>query len=92
MLAEYKEKTYIGISLEVIAYIFGIVIGASGDAVGARLGSLFMLGGNFLFIWHCYSFARGRVYNGAWGLLGLLGIFGLIILLGSRLGNFCIVS
>lgn len=50
-------------------------------------GSLLQLIGIVLFLWGCWSYAKGKGYRGAWGLLGLgfviaglPGLIGLIIL------------
>jgi len=44
------------------------------------VAAVFAWGGILLFIWGLWNYARGKGYKGTWGLLGLLSVFGLIIL------------
>ena len=79
MLAEYKRKTNIGVGLGIVAQFVGYVLTSFGD-VGAFFGYSFLVGGTVLFIWGCWSYAKGKGYDGALGFLGLFTIIGLIIL------------
>ncbi len=79
MLAEYKRKTNIGVGLGILAQFVGFVLIVVAYEV-AILGYSFLFGGIVLFIWGCWSYAKGKGYEGAVGLLGLFTIIGLIIL------------
>ena len=59
--------------------IRGVEIPLSGGAV-AIIGIIFMLFGWGLFLWGCCMYAKGKGYHGAWGLLALLSLPGLLIL------------
>ena len=82
MLKEFKAKTYIGIGcgifLTYFLYAVEPKIGAGFlvSLVGLGLSILSMV----LFIWGCCCYAKGKGHHGAWGLLGLLYVPGLIIL------------
>ncbi len=80
MLAEYRRKTNIGIGIAIFLQITALFI-YTDHTVGAILSLLFITIGNILFIWGCWSYAKGKGYHGAWGFLGLLSIIGLIILI-----------
>jgi hypothetical protein len=79
MLAEYKRKTNIGVGLGMGLQIASRALTPQGGGL-APLAIVLVVGGIILFIWGCMSYAKGKGYNGAWGLLGLLSIIGLIIL------------
>jgi len=82
MLKEFKAKTYIGIGFGIFLTYFLYAIepktgsGFLVSLVGLGLSILSMV----LFIWGCCCYAKGKGHHGAWGLLGLLFIPGLIIL------------
>ena len=82
MLKEFKAKTYIGISCGIFLTYFLYAVepkigsGFLVSLVGLGLSILSMV----LFIWGCCCYAKGKGHHGAWGLLGLLFIPGLIIL------------
>jgi hypothetical protein len=79
VLAEYKKKTNIGMGLGIVAQFVGVVLINSGY-VGTVFGYSFLLGGIVLCIWGCWSYAKGKGYDGVLGFLGLFTIIGLIIL------------
>ncbi|MGD9159653.1 MAG: hypothetical protein PVG39_14665 [Desulfobacteraceae bacterium] len=79
MLAEYKTKTNIGVGLGIIAQILGRFL-ANNEGVISLFGLLLQIAGAVLFIWGCCMYSKGKGHHGAWGLLGLLSIIGLIIL------------
>lgn len=76
MLAEYKKKTNIGVGFGILAQFFGRVF----EDVNSMLALLILLCGFILFVWGCCSYAKGKGYNSAWGVLGLFSVIGLIIL------------
>ena len=79
MLSEYKKKTNIGIGLGILLQISGKASSNGGDS-SLIIGELLILVGAGLFIWGCVSYVKGKGHHGAWGILGLLSIIGLIIL------------
>jgi DNA-binding transcriptional regulator of glucitol operon len=80
MLAEYKKKTNIGIALAIAIWILGgILVGLLSKMPEENLRSIQGLG-LIPFIYGCCCYAKGKGYHGAWGLLGIFFIFGLIAL------------
>ncbi len=67
-----------------IAVIFAIIFSLASryaEQHGASLsGPLQIIGFPLLWIVACYFYAKSKGRHGAWGLLGILSIFGLIIL------------
>jgi hypothetical protein len=80
MLAEYKKKTNIGISLAIAVWILGgiliVLLGEESEESMNAVGGL----GIIPFVYGLCCYAKGKGYHGAWGLVGLLTIIGLIIL------------
>jgi hypothetical protein len=84
MLPEYKKKTNIGIGLGIITFVVCVLLVTlvsdtskeAATALGGTIGPLSSL----LLIYGFCCYAKGKGYHGAWGLLGLLTIIGLIIL------------
>ena len=76
MLKDKQNKSNLGVALGFGSQIFGQYLLSSGNS----LGFLFTLGGLVLFIWGLKEYAEAKGHSGAWALLGLLSIFGLIIL------------
>ena len=74
MKQEYKSKTNAFILLGIIVQVIGVI-------VGQDIGIFIRLIGSVLLIIGCCYYAKGKGYHGAWGLLGLLNIIGLIILI-----------
>jgi len=74
MIAEYKTKTNLFILLGIVVQIAGMMIGTEIELAIRGIGSI-------LFIIGCCFYAKGKGYNGAWGLLGLLSLIGLLILM-----------
>ena len=79
MLAEFKRKTNIGIGAGFLTVIFGRVILKDGGDI-AIIGAGLVVAGWVMFIWGCMQYAKAKGHSGAWGLLGLLSILGLIVL------------
>jgi hypothetical protein len=80
MLAEYKKKTNIGIALAFAVWILGgVLVGLLSEMPSESLLPVQGLG-LLPFIYGLCCYAKGKGYHGAWGLLGLLTIIGLIIL------------
>ncbi len=80
MLPEYKTKTNIGVGSGILLQIAGRTLSGPVDAGPAGIGGLLILAGLVPFIWGCCMYAKGKGHSGAWGLLGLFSIIGLIIL------------
>lgn len=81
MLAEYKQKTNVGIGGGLLMQIGGNVLMGSGTGLASVMGLLLMLGGWGVFIWGTISYAKGKGHHGAWGLLGIASLLGLICLM-----------
>ena len=81
MLAEYKQKTNVGLGVGLLMQIGGNVLMGSGTALAPVIGLLLLLGGWGVFIWGTISYATGKGHHGAWGLLGLASLLGLIVLM-----------
>jgi len=80
MIAEYKKKTNIGIGLAIAIWILGgVLVVLLGEDSGESMNAVVGLG-IIPFVYGLCCYAKGKGYNGAWGLLGLLTIIGLIIL------------
>ncbi|MEJ2061448.1 MAG: hypothetical protein P8Y64_13340 [Gammaproteobacteria bacterium] len=79
MLAEQKRNTNIGVGVGIVLQVFGRYLQMQGSGMSA-LGSLMLLMGIGVFLWGCWNYAQGKGYHGAWGLLGLFSLLGLIIL------------
>ena len=83
MLAEYKKKanTVIGLAIVtmiVLGLIAALTAGTSGRTHYILEDILILSMLPFIYGLCCY--AKGKGYHGAWGLLGLLTIIGIIIL------------
>ncbi len=78
MLSEYKTKTnlFIGIGL-VLQIVAKYVIGGDIGSLGALIGGILVVIG-------CCYYAKAKGHNGAWGLLGLLSLIGLLILVAFK--------
>ena len=81
MLAEYKKKTNFSIGLSIIAFILAILLDSFFESEIAKAAAyLLMTSVMPLWIFGVWSYAKGKGYHGAWGLLGVFTIIGLIIL------------
>lgn len=84
MLAEYKKKGNIGTALAILtAVVLGIIAAIVTDTSKRTdffLQVICILPTIFLFIYGLYCYAKGKGYHGAWGLLGILTIIGLLII------------
>jgi uncharacterized membrane protein len=79
MLAGSKKKTNIGVLVGLVLLIAGraSMQAAAGPTV---IGALLSLAGMIVFVWGCTAYIRGKGHHPAFGLLGLLSIFGLLAL------------
>ena len=75
MIAKYKVQTNVFILIGFAAQVIGVVAGDGGA------GNFIRLIGGVLIVVGCCFYAKSKGYNGAWGLLGLLSIIGLLILI-----------
>jgi hypothetical protein len=74
----YTVRAAIGISLGILLPIIGAILSATFDPL---LGKLIMLVGTGSMLWGCYCLVKMKGYHWALSLLGLLGCFGLLVLL-----------
>ena len=77
MLAEYKTQSNVLIVLGLIGEVVAFFVDGN-LAIPVRVIA------RVLIIVGCFFYAKGKGYSGAWGLLGLLSILGLIILICMR--------
>jgi hypothetical protein len=81
MLAEYKKKTNQAIGLAIVAFLMAILINSlSKSQIATAMAYVFMTSVMPLWICGVWFYAKGKGYHGAWGLLGVFTLFGLIIL------------
>lgn len=80
MIAEYKRKSNWGVGFGLLALLVGNGISRTGGADIAFLGEPLILVGLGLFVWGCVSYAQAKGRHPALGALGLLSIFGLLVL------------
>jgi len=81
MISEYRIKTNIGVGFGILAQIVGF-LASYYIQIGIVLwcAAILIYGGFLLLIWGLWNYAKGKGYKGVWGLLGLLSIFGFVIL------------
>lgn len=88
MLVEYRTKTKIGVTIQVllpfvlVPILFSYLTGTALDAQAGLIVSvvvIWLIGAAFI-IWGCCNYMIEKGYNWAWGFLGLLSLLGLIIL------------
>lgn len=81
MLSKYKRSSIIGIGAGVIAFLAGVALITSSETPEAipRVVGMLPAAGYILLIWGCRAWAKGKGYHGAWGLLGLMHVFGPIV-------------
>lgn len=81
MLAEYKKKTNIAIGLAIIVFLVAILINSLSESqIATAAAYVFMTSVMPLWICGVWCYAKGKGYHGAWGLLGIFTLVGLIIL------------
>ena len=80
MLPQLKKNTNIGIWVGLLLQIGGQVLTRNWpDTVGAASHVMFAVG-FAVFIWGCGQYAKGNGYSAWFGALGLLSVFGLVLL------------
>ena len=81
MIGEYRLRTNIGVGFGILAQIVGF-LASYYVQIGIVLwfAAIFIYGGFLMLIWGLWNYAKGKGYKGAWGLLGLLSIFGFVVL------------
>lgn len=77
MIAEYRQRTNLGVGLGIVLHLAGGYM----ISHGMVMGSLVALVGSILFIWGCCNYAMGKGYAWPVGLLGLLSCIGLLVLI-----------
>lgn len=81
MIEEYRIRTNIGVGFGIIAQIVGFYVSYFVQiGIVLWLAAIVIYGGSLLFIWGLWNYAKGKGYKGVWGLLGLLSIFGFVVL------------
>ena len=79
MLAEYKTRTNVGVGLGIIFLSIKLLLSKSGYET-PLLFSVLQLAGIICWLVGLSAYAKGKGHHGAWGLLGLLSLFGWIVL------------
>ncbi|MDD4879180.1 MAG: hypothetical protein PHR22_01835 [Candidatus Omnitrophica bacterium] len=81
MIREYRIKTNIGVGFGILSQIIGFLVSYYVH-IGIVLwcAAILIYGGFLLLIWGLWNYAKGKGYKGVWGLLGLLSIFGFVVL------------
>lgn len=80
MLPRKQIATNIGVGLGIVLQVGGRLISSQEDPSTMTLGAAAFFAGMAFFVWGCVSYAQGKGYSGAWGLLGLLSCLGLLVL------------
>jgi len=81
MLAGYKRKTNIGIGLAFVTFFAAILINSLSESqIVSVFAYVLMTSVMPLWIFGICCYAKGKGYHGAWGLLGVFTLIGLIIL------------
>ena len=81
MIEEYRIRTNIGVGLGIIAQIVGFYVSYYIQiGIVLWLAAIVIYGGFLLLIWGLWNYAKGKGYKGVWGLLGLLSVFGFVVL------------
>ena len=80
MLKEYRTQVIIGIWGGFLFFLVGLLVASMPQAVYHAFGSLVMLGGYVLFVSGCFMYALGKGQSPYWGILGILGPAGLLVL------------
>lgn len=74
-----RKNASIGISLGILLHLIAFFINTS-IGINEALSAIFVISGYSLLIWGCCLYIKEKGYSGAWAVLGLLGIIGIIIL------------
>jgi len=80
MLKEYKMQSILGIWGGAIFFMMGYYFTYSPQLLYSSFGRLIMSAGYALFICGCFMYSKGKGRSFWWGILGLLGPLGLLIL------------
>jgi len=81
MIEGYRARTNIGVGLGMLAQLSGFFVSYYVHiGILLWLAAISIYGGFLLLIWGLWNYAKGKGYKGAWGLLGLLSIFGFAVL------------
>jgi hypothetical protein len=73
---KYKYSIILGLLLQIIGIFINSPMG-----MDEALSAILIISGLALFVSGCWSYAQEKGLSRAWGLLGLLSFFGLLILL-----------
>lgn len=83
MLKEYRAQTILGVWGGLFFCAAGWLIFQTPLAY-RHFGALMLAGGYVLFVSGCIMYAKGKGWDGLWGLLGILGPPGLLFLYALR--------
>ena len=80
MLKEYRLQAILGIWGGFLLFTLGFLVMSKHEAGYIFFGNTIMSGSYALFICGCFMYARGKGRSWYWGVLGLLGPLGLLVL------------
>ncbi len=80
MLKEYKIQTILGVWGGILSVLVGYYLSQGVQAVYVSFGRLTMTAGYVLFICGCFMYAKGKGRSFYWGITGLFGPLGLLLI------------
>jgi peptidoglycan/LPS O-acetylase OafA/YrhL len=80
MLSEYKTQAILGIWGGAAFFGLGYFLISMSQAVYRFFALPIAFGGFILFVCGCVMYSKGKGHSGFWGMLGILGPLGLLIL------------
>jgi len=80
MLKEYKLQAILGIWGGFLLFALGFLVTGKDSSGYLFFGKAIMLCSYALFICGCFMYARGKGRSWYWGILGVLGPLGLLVL------------
>lgn len=80
MLKGSKLKTNVGIGAGWVTLLVGSSMARAPSSSHPMLAIAVLVVGAAFFIWGCAQYSKGKGHSAYWGALGLLWIFGLVVL------------
>jgi len=80
MLKEYKVQSITGIWGGALFFALGYYFSGSSQMLYTSFGRIIMSAGYALFICGCFMYSKGKGRSFWWGILGVLGPLGLLVL------------